>query len=115
VLRVQATTAEALRRRVESSFADASRSGKVVARVRIVLAASQARNQAGHERFLAALLRSVREQAVEEYEVVLVVEARSHSAEGASFFDLLDRLMPALDRRGTLRLRFAPEAARACA
>lgn len=101
-------TLESLRQQVEASFVAARRSGASVTFVRLVLASmNPAWGWRGRQALLESVVRQAREQTDEGYEIALLLVAGPHSEAAARAFELLDRLMPSLDTRGTLRLSFA--------
>lgn len=101
-------TLESLTQQIDASFVTARRSGASVTFVQLVLASREpAWGWCGRQALLEALVRQAGEQADERYEVALLLVAAPHSEAGARAFELLDRVMPTLDTRGSLRLRFA--------
>ena len=100
-------TLDSLTQQISESFVAADRSGASVAFVRLALARMQpAWGWCGRQALLEALVHHAREQTDEGYEIALLLAAAPHSEAAARAFELVDRLMPTLDPRGALRLRF---------
>ena len=101
-------TIDSFTRRMDAGFVAAWRSGGSVTLARFALGKrAPAWGWAGRRTFLEALVRRTASQAVDHYEVAVVVLASPQSEEGARSFDLLDQLMHVADTRGSLRLLFA--------
>lgn len=101
-------TIDAFTRRMDAGFVAAWRSGASVTLARFALAKrAPAWGWAGRRTFLEALVRRTASQAVEHYEIAVVVLAPPQSEEGQRCFDLFDQLMHVADTRGSLRLLFA--------
>jgi hypothetical protein len=101
-------TLDSLTQQIEASFIAARQSGASVTFVQLALASTKpAWGWRGRQSLLEALVRQAGEHALERYEVALLLVAAPHSEAGTRAFELLDRVMPTLDTRGSLRLRFA--------
>ena len=101
-------TIDSFTRRMDEGFVAAWRSGASVTLARFALGKREpAWGWRGRRTFLEALVRRTASQAVEQYEIAVVVLAPPQSEEGARSFDLLDQLMHVADSRGSLRLLFA--------
>ena len=101
-------TLDSLTQQIDASFVAARRSGTPITFLQLVLASVKpAWGSIGRHALVDTLVRQARQQTDERYEVALLLAAAPHSEAAESAFELLDRLMPTLDTRGTLRLWFA--------
>lgn len=101
-------TLDSLTQQIDASFVAARRSGTSITFLQLVLASVKpAWGSSGRHTLLDTLVRRARQQTDERYEIALLLAATPHSEAAESAFELLDRLMPSLDTRGTLRLWFA--------